>query len=104
MGVDVSAFDSAGIYPLSRKRVPEYFFSISGTNETVEFMETAPAGMAPVCASSASGSNSQNVLPISAGPSLQTLNTAMPSDTSAGEVTPSRVLKINPVLKIPRKY
>jgi hypothetical protein len=42
MGVDVTAFESTGIYPLNCKRAPEYFFSISDTSETVTFMETTP--------------------------------------------------------------
>jgi hypothetical protein len=104
MGVYVSAVESTGIYPLNGNRVREYFFSISDTSETVTFMETAPPPMAPICAPSTSGTNSQNVLPISAGPSLSTLNTTLPSDSSPEEVTPSRVLKIDPVPKIPRKY
>jgi hypothetical protein len=84
--------------------VPEYFFSISDSRETVTFMETAPPGMAPICAPSTSGTNSQNVLPISAGPSLSTLNITMLSDSSSEEVTLSRLLKISPVPKIPGKY
>jgi hypothetical protein len=61
MGLDVSAFESMGIYALNRTRVPEYFFSISDTNKTVTFMETAPPDMAPTCALSTSGTNSQSV-------------------------------------------
>jgi hypothetical protein len=67
-------------------------------------METAPPDMAPICSHSTSGTNSQNVLPISAEPTLSTLNTTLPSDTSPEEVTPSGLLKIGPVLKMPRKY
>jgi hypothetical protein len=99
MGIDVDAFESTDIYPLIRNRVPEYFFSISDTSKTVTFTETEPPDMAPICAPSASGTNSQNVLP-----SLNTLNTTRPSDTSPVEVTPSRLLKISLVPKIPRKY
>jgi hypothetical protein len=102
MDVDESAVESTGIYPLNRNRVPEYFFSISDTNETVTFMETAPQNMAPICAPPSSGTNSQNVLPLSAGPSLCTLNTTLPSDTSPEEVIPSRLLKISLVPKIRR--
>jgi hypothetical protein len=104
MGVDVNVFESTGIYPLNRNRVQEYFFSISDTSETVTFMEVAPPDMVPICATSTAGSNSQNVLPISAGPSLSTLNTTLPSDIFPDEVTPSRLLKISPVPKIPTKY
>jgi hypothetical protein len=66
MGVDVSAVESTGTYSLNRNRVPEYFFSISDTSETVTFMEKAPPHMAPICAPYTSGTNPQNVLPISA--------------------------------------
>jgi hypothetical protein len=34
IGVDVNAFESTGIYPSIRNRVPEYFFSISDTSKT----------------------------------------------------------------------
>jgi hypothetical protein len=74
IGVHISAFESTGTYPLNRNRVPEYFASISDTSETVTFMETAPPDMAPICALSTLGNNSQNVLPISAGTLLSTLN------------------------------
>jgi hypothetical protein len=79
VGVDVIDFEATSIYPLNRNRVLEYFFSISDTNKTVTFTETAPPDMAPICAPSTSGTNSQNVLPISAGPSLNTLNTTLHS-------------------------
>jgi hypothetical protein len=84
--------------------VPEYFFSNSDTSETVTFMKKTPPDMAPICAPSTSGTNSQNVLPISAGPSLSTVNTTLLSDTSSEEVTPYRLWNISPVPKIPRKY
>jgi hypothetical protein len=92
-GVDVGVFEPTGIYPLNRNRVPEYFFSIYQTNETATFMKTAPPDMAPICASSTSGTNCQNVLPISAGPSLNTLNTTLPSDTSPKDVTSFKLLE-----------
>jgi hypothetical protein len=41
VGVDVSAFESTGIYRLNLNRGPECFFSTSDTSETVTFMETA---------------------------------------------------------------
>jgi hypothetical protein len=44
------------------------------------------------------------VLPISAGLSLHTLNTTLPSDTYPEEVTPSRLLKVSTIPKTPRKY
>jgi hypothetical protein len=80
--------------------VPEYFFSISDTSETLTFMKTAPQDLAPICTASTSGTKPQNVLPISAVPSLSILNTAMPCDTSPEEVTPSRLSKIEPVPKL----
>jgi hypothetical protein len=104
MSDDVNAFESTGIYPLNRNRVPEYLLSISHTRENVTFMETTTPDMAPICAPSTSGTNPQNVFPISAEPSLSTLNTTLPSDTSPEEVTPSRHLKISRVPKMPRKY
>jgi hypothetical protein len=78
MGVEVSDFQATSIYPLNRNRVPEYFFSISDTSESVTFVETAPPDMAPIYAPSTSGTKSLNVLPISEGPSLGTLNTKLP--------------------------
>jgi hypothetical protein len=84
--------------------VTEYFFSISDTSETVTFMETALPDRAPICAPCTSGTSSQNVLRISAGPSLSALNTTMPSDSSPEDVAPPRLLEISPVPKIPRKY
>jgi hypothetical protein len=82
MGFDVSAFEPTGIFPLNYYRVPEDFFSISDTSETVTFMETAPSDMAPIFIPFTSVINSQNVLPISAGPSLSTLNTILSPDNS----------------------
>jgi hypothetical protein len=104
VGIDVSVFQSMGIYPLNRNIVSEYFFSTSDTSETVSFMETPLPDMAPICAPSTSGTNPQNLSPISAGSSLITLNITLLSDSSPEEVTPARLLKISPVSKIPRKY
>ena len=104
MGVDVSAVESTVIYPMNRNRVPEYFFSNSDISETVTFMETTSPDMAQICVPSTSGTNSQNMLPISAEPSVINLNTTLPADNSAEEATPSRLLKISPVQKILRKY
>jgi hypothetical protein len=59
IGVDVSAFDSTGIYPLNRNTVPEYFFSISDNSEAVTFTETTPPDVAPICATSNSVTNSE---------------------------------------------
>jgi hypothetical protein len=42
VGVSVSAFESTGIYPFNRNRVPKYAFSISDTSENITSMETAP--------------------------------------------------------------
>jgi hypothetical protein len=62
VGVDVSAFESTGIYPLNSNRVREYFFSDSDTSETVTIVETAPPDMTQICASSTSETNSQSYL------------------------------------------
>jgi hypothetical protein len=40
VGVVVSAFESTGIYPFNCKKVPEYLFSNSYTNEIINPMET----------------------------------------------------------------
>ena len=101
VGVGVSAFESVGIYPFTGNRVPEHLFYISYTSETITSMETARPNMALVCVPSTSVTNSQNLLPISAEPSLNTLSTVPPSDTSPEEITYSRFLKkIIPVPKI----
>jgi hypothetical protein len=81
MGVDASAFETTSIYPVNRNRVHEYFFSISGTSESVKFMETVPPDMAPISTPPTLGNNSQNMLPISAGPLLTTPNITLPSHT-----------------------
>jgi hypothetical protein len=65
--------------------VPEYFFSISDTNETVTIMEKAHPDMTPIW-------NQLCVLPITSGTSLSTLNTEKLSDTFPEEVTLSRLL------------
>jgi hypothetical protein len=67
-------------------------------------METAHQVMAPIAVASTSGTNSQDVLPVSTGPSLSSLNTTLPSDTFPEELTTSRLLKISLVPKMPRKY
>jgi hypothetical protein len=87
MGVDISAVDSTGIYPLNRNRVPEYFFSISDNSETVTFMERGRPDMVLICATSTLETNSQSVLPISAGPSLGSLNITLPSDIPLKKLT-----------------
>jgi len=55
--------------------------------------------MAVVCVASTSGSNSQSVLPITAGPLLSTVGPIVPSDTSPEETTSSRRLKISSIPK-----
>jgi hypothetical protein len=50
-------------------------------------METANPNTALVCVPSASVTISQNLLPISAEPSLGTLSTVFHSDTSPQEIT-----------------
>jgi hypothetical protein len=66
-------------------------------------MQTTPPDMAPNCVPSTSGTNSQNVLPISAEPSLSTLNITLSSDTFPEDAIPFRLLNISPGPKIPRK-
>jgi len=84
--------------------VPEYLFSISDTSGTITPMETARPIMALVCVPTTSVTNSQNMLPISAEPSLSTLISVLSSDTSPEEITSSRFLKkISPVPQIPKK-
>jgi hypothetical protein len=81
--------------------VPEYLFSISDNSETVSSMETSP-NMALVCVYFTSVTNSQNLLPISAEPSLNTLSAVLSSDTSGEEIISPRLLKkVCPVPKIP---
>ena len=41
VGVPVSAFESTGVYPFDRNRVPKYVFSISDTSENITSMEIA---------------------------------------------------------------
>ena len=61
--------------------------------------------MAVVCVSCTSVTNSQNVLPISAEPSLSNASTIFFSDLSAEEITSSgRLQKISLLQKISRKY
>lgn len=96
----VSAFESTGIYPLNRNRVPEYLFSNFDTSETITSIATTPPNMALVlCALYFS-----NQLSSSAEPSFSTLNNILHSDTSFEELTCFRLFKSCPVPKIPRKY
>jgi hypothetical protein len=48
VSVSVNVFESMGIYPFNRNKVPKYFFSISGTSENITTMETALLVMALV--------------------------------------------------------
>ena len=61
--------ESTGIYLLTGNRMSEYF-SIYDTGETVTSAATACPNMDPVGVASTSGTNFQNVLPISAEPPL----------------------------------
>jgi hypothetical protein len=102
LGFGVSVFDSRGTYPFNRNRGPEYLFSISDNSETILYMETGSPNMALLCVHFTSVNNSQNLLPISAEPSFNTLSAVLPFDTSGEEITSSRLLKkICPVPKIP---
>jgi len=68
-------------------------------------MDTAPPNMALVCVPSTSVTKPQNMLLISAEPSLSAQSTKVPSKTSFEEISASRILKkISPEPKIPRKY
>ena len=49
--------------------------------------------MAVVCVTSTSVTKSQNLLPISTEPSLSSLSTHLPLDTSHEEITAARLLK-----------
>jgi hypothetical protein len=61
--------------------------------------------MALVCVPSTSAPNPQNVLLISAKPSLSTKSTILPSESSPEEITASRLShKISLLPKIHRKY
>jgi hypothetical protein len=66
-------------------------------------METITPNTAVVCVLSTSVTISQSLLPISAEPSLSTLSTIFPSDTSPQKLFPPH-LKISPIPKISRKY
>jgi hypothetical protein len=88
VGDDVSAFERTRIYPFNSHKASKYFFSNSDTCETMTFMETAHPNMAMLRMPSSSVTDSQNVLPISAEPSLSTLRTVILSDTSPEEVRP----------------
>jgi hypothetical protein len=87
--VCVSDFEFTSICPFKGKRVPEYLFSISDTSEND--IKIAPPNTLPICVTSALGNNSQSSLPISAEPSLSTLRTTFPYDTSSKEITVSRL-------------
>jgi len=104
VGVGLSAFESTGIYPFRRNKVPEYMFSSPDTSETITVTERAPPNMVPVCVISTSITTFQNVLPVSAEPSLSTLNIVLHSGTSLEKITAYILFKINPIPKIPRKY
>ena len=85
--------------------VLECLFAISDTSEAVTSMETASPNMAQVCVPPTSVIGFQNALPISAEPSLSSLNTILFSDNFPEEITSSRLLKkISSVPEISRKY
>jgi len=67
-------------------------------------METASTNMVLVCVHYTSVTSFQNILPISAEASLNTLRNILLSDISPEEITSCRLLKISPVTKKPRKY
>jgi len=104
VGIGISAFESTGIYPFNRNKVPEYTFSSPNTSETITSMERALPNMVPVCVISTSVTTLPNVFPTSAEPSLSALNTVLHSDTSFEKNTAYRLFKISPIQKIPGKY
>ena len=81
MWVWCKCFDSRSIYPFKRNKVPEYLFSTSPRSETATSIETTPPKVALDFVPSASVTNSQNFLPMSAATSLSTLRTLHYSDT-----------------------
>jgi hypothetical protein len=83
VGVGVSAFESTGAYSLNHNILPDYLFSISDTRETKTITFKYGSGFC----TPTSVTDSQNVLPISAEPSLSTSSTILPSDTSPEEIT-----------------
>jgi len=84
--------------------VPEYLFSSPDTSETKTAMENAFPNMAPVCVKSTPVTTLQNVFPISAEPSLNTLNTVLHSNNSLQKIIAHRLFKVSPIPKIPGKY
>ena len=65
VGFGVSSLESAGVDPSIRNRLPDCFFSISDTRETITSMEIPPPDMAVVYINTSSVTNSQNALPTS---------------------------------------
>ena len=103
-GVGISAFESTGIQPFNRNKVSEYLFSSPDTSETIIAMESAHPNMAPVCVKSTPVTTLQNVFPVSAEPSLSTLNTVLHSNTSLEKINAYRLFKASLIPKIPGKY
>jgi hypothetical protein len=82
VGVGVSVLNQrVFILPTARE------LSISDTSETITSMEEVPPNMVLGCVHSTSVTNSQNVLPISAEPSVSILSVILPPDTSPVETT-----------------
>jgi hypothetical protein len=77
MSVGVSAFESTATYPCNHNSGPEYLFSISDNSETITSMETASPNMVLACVHFTSVTSPQNLLPISAEPSLNALKTVL---------------------------
>jgi hypothetical protein len=72
IAVGISTFESTVIYPFNRNIIPEFLFSIYDTSEPITGIETALPNNALVFVPSISVPIPQNVLPISAEPSLRT--------------------------------
>jgi len=65
VGFGVSGLESAGVDPSIPNRLPDCFFSISDTSETITSTEIPPPNMAVVYVNTTSVTNSQNALPAS---------------------------------------
>ena len=92
IGFDKSKFVSVGVgVSVLSQRVfilpTATELSVFDTSETITSMEAAPPNMAVGCVPSTSVTNSRNVLPISAEPSVSILSAILPPDTSPVETT-----------------
>jgi len=82
----------------------ECLLSIPDTSETITSIEAALPNMALGCVTSTSVTNTQNVLPISAEPSVSILSVLLPLDTSPEETTYSSFLRSVQCSGVPRNF